>query len=62
MKTWQYIRLIVLIGLFSLTTCKQKETEPFIDEVVGQYDATLEWTGGASKGKRLAKSDRRILN
>ena len=46
MKTWQYLRLIALIGLFGLTTCKQKETGPSIDEVVGQYDATLEFTGG----------------
>jgi hypothetical protein len=45
MKTWQYLKLIVLLGLFGLTTCKQKETGPFIDEALGEYDALGESTG-----------------
>jgi hypothetical protein len=45
MKTWQYLRLICLIGLLSLMTCTQKDTGPSIDEIVGEYVAQGEWTG-----------------
>ena len=45
MKTWQYLRLIGLMVLLSLTTCKQKDLGPSIDEAVGEYDALGEWTG-----------------
>ena len=35
------------MGLLSLTACTHKETGPSIDEVVGEYNASLKWTGGS---------------